>query len=772
MFAVRIWNPFIHVILPLAFIVSVMYYGGVMEHAQHLYSVPLKTALSERYLSYALSTITARSLPDVRDGLKPVHRRLLYAMLELKLNPTQGYKKCARIVGDVMGKYHPHGDVAIYDAMVRLAQAFSVRYPLVDGQGNFGNIDGDNAAAMRYTEARLTAFASAMLQGIDQDTVDFRETYDGEGAEPVVLPSYVPNLLANGSSGIAVGMATNIPPHNVGEVIDALLYVIKTPNASFEKIMSFIKGPDFPTGGVLSESHATIVNAYATGRGSMRMRAKWHKQDLGAGLWQVVVTEIPYQVQKSRLMEKLAEIIEHKKVPVLVDVRDESAEDIRIVLEPRSRNVDAHIMMEALFKVSDLETRFGLNMNVLSAQGRVPNVLNIRDILQQYLDHRHDILVRRNTYRKNQIERRLHILQGYLIAFLNLDAVIRIIRTDDTPKQALMQAFELSDTQADAILNMRLRSLRKLEEIEIRKEFDTLNSELNHINTLLADESLRWQVIADELRQVKKDFGQNTAHGKRLTTLGDVPADMDIPVESMIEKEAITFVCSKNGWVRALKGHVTNFDDIKYKDNDKKGFVIKVHTTDKLLILVSSGKVFTLGCDKLPGGRGNGEPLNLMVEIPAGERVVAILPYVHNQPLVVASTDGYGFMTHADDCVAQTKNGKQLIKIAAKQSALLLKPAVGDMVAVIGTNRRLLIFPLAELPTIGRGRGVKLQKYKDAQLNDVKVFCQSEGLQWPAGANRVRIETELMAWMGKRASVGKIPPNGFPKNNTFAEYLL
>lgn len=740
-----------------------------MEHAKQLHTMPLKNALSERYLSYALSTITARSLPDVRDGLKPVHRRVLYAMLELKLNPAQGYKKCARIVGDVMGKYHPHGDSAIYDAMVRLAQAFSVRYPLVDGQGNFGNVDGDNPAAMRYTEARLTAFASAMLQGIEQDTVDFRDTYDGEGAEPVVLPCYVPNLLANGSSGIAVGMATNIPPHNVGEVIDALLYLIKTPNASIEKIMKFIKGPDFPTGGVLSESHETIVHAYATGRGSMRIRAKWKKQNLGGGAWQVIVTEIPYQVKKSILISKLAEIIEQKSVPVLGDVRDESAEDIRIVLEPRSRNVDPVVMMEALFKVSDLETRFGLNMNVLSDKGRVPNVLNMREVLQQYLDHRHEILVRRNTYRKNQIERRLEILKGYLIAFLNLDEIIRIIREEDYPKQALMDTFDVSDIQADAILNMRLRSLRKLEEIEIRREFDTLSEELAEIQALLQDMSLRWNVIADELRAAKKQFGLRSDNGARLTTLGDVPMDMDIPLESMIEKEPITFVCSKNGWVRALKGHIANTDDIKYKDNDEKSFVIKVQTVDKLLVLVSSGRVFTLGCDKLPGGRGNGEPLNLLIDIPAGEKVVAIIPYIVQQNLIVASSDGYGFIVNADDCVAQTKNGKQLIKVPATESALLLKLALGDRVAVVGTNRRLLIFAISDLPVLGRGRGVMLQKYKDAKLSDVKIFNESDGLQWPAGKNRIRTETDLLDWMDKRASVGKIPPVGFPKNNTFGQ---
>lgn len=742
-----------------------------MEHAKNLHSTPLKDALSERYLSYALSTITARSLPDVRDGLKPVHRRLLYAMLELKLNPAQGYKKCARIVGDVMGKYHPHGDSAIYDAMVRLAQAFSVRYPLVDGQGNFGNVDGDNAAAMRYTEARLTAFASAMLLGIDQDTVDFRETYDGEGAEPLVLPASVPNLLANGSSGIAVGMATHIPPHNVGEIVDALLYLIKSPNAHIEKIMSFIQGPDFPTGGVLTESHADIVQAYSTGRGSMRIRAKWEKQDLGGGLWHVVISEIPYQVQKSRLMEKLADVIETKKVPLLQDVRDESAEDIRIVLEPRTRNVDATLMMEALFKVTDLETRFGLNMNVLSDKGRIPKVLNIRDVLQEYLNHRHEVLVRCNTYRKHEIERRLEILQGYLVAFLNLDEVIHIIREHDDPKTHLMTTFALTENQANAILNMRLRSLRKLEEMEIRKEHDILSQELTRIDTLLGDESLRWKAISDELKQTKQDFGVKSPNGVRRTTLGQVPQDMgDVDLDDiMIEREPISVVFSKNGWVRALKGHVADENDIKYKDNDAKAFVLKVHTTDKLLILISSGRVFTLGCDKLPGGRGNGEPLNLMVDIPAGEHVVAIEPYNADARMVVASSDGYGFIVQASECFAQTKNGKHLIKVPAPHYACIFQPVQGDTIAVVGTNRRLLLFPVSEIPVIARGRGVILQKYKDAKLSDVKTFYESDGLQWQLGENRTRSETELLAWMGKRASIGKIPPVGFPKNNTFGE---
>ena len=735
------------------------------KYAHTLIDMPLKTAISERYLSYALSTITSRSLPDVRDGLKPVHRRLLFAMMELKLNPGLGYKKCARIVGDVMGKYHPHGDSSIYEAMVRLAQDFSVRYPLVDGQGNFGNIDGDNAAAMRYTEARMTKFAQDMLRGIDQDTVNFRDTYDGEGAEPVVLPSAVPNLLANGSSGIAVGMATNVPPHNVSEVCDALLHVINFPNASIDKLIDFVKGPDFPTGGVLVENRQTIVDAYTSGRGSMRIRAKWEKEDLGNGLWQVVITDIPYQIQKSRLIEKIADIIEEKKVPILADVRDESADDLRLVLEPRTRNVDADTMMQALFKYTDLETRFALNMNVLCDKGRVPKVLNLREVLREYLDHRHEVLVRRSQHRKSQIERRLEILKGYLIAFLNLDEVIRIIREEDDAKKSLMSAFNLSDIQTDAILNMRLRSLRRLEEMELKTEHTKLTQELAGIDALLVNENDRWSIIAAEVKQTKLDYSLKTKFGARRTEIREAPSDIEIPLESMIEKEPVTVVCSKNGWVRALKGHIVDTNDIKYKEGDEEDFVFKIQTTDKILVMTTSGKFYTLIVDKLPGGRGNGEPLSLMFDFPQGDSIVSMRVHRAGQKLLVASSDSRGFIVQEDGVIAQTKNGKQILTPSKGEKATICIDATGDSVAVVGSSRKLLVFGIEEMPEMSRGRGVILQKYKDAKLSDVKVFNRSEGLSWPAGKNRTRIETELTGWIGRRASIGKIPPTGFPKNN-------
>ena len=736
------------------------------KYAKVLHELPLKDALSERYLSYALSTITSRSLPDVRDGLKPVHRRILYAMLELKLNPLQGFKKCARIVGDVMGKYHPHGDSSIYEAMVRLSQEFSVRYPLVDGQGNFGNIDGDNAAAMRYTEARLTNFASQMLRNIDQDTVDFRETYDGEGAEPVILPSYVPNLLANGSSGIAVGMATNIPPHNVGELCDGLLHLIKYPNTGFEKIMEFISGPDFPTGGILREDKKTIVQTYATGRGSMRIRAKWEKEELGKGLWQIVITEIPYQVQKSRLIEKIAEIIENRKIPVLSDVRDESAEDIRIVLEPKTRNVDPETLMGALFKNTDLETRFSLNMNVLSEKGTVPKVLNIREVLQEYLDHRHEILVRKINYRKSQIEKRLEILQGYLVAYLNLDRVIHIIREYDDSKNMLISEFKLTDIQVDAILNMRLRSLRKLEEFEIQEEHKRLSEELTNIKLLLDNQDSRWNLISNEIKQTKKEYGSKNEIGIRRTIIDENPIEIEVSVESMIEKEPITIVCSKNGWVRALKGHISDESEIKYKEGDSQGFVLMAQTTDKLLVMSSSGKVYTLGCDKLPGGRGNGEPLNLLIDY-GSDTIIAMHIFRKQGKLIVASTDGRGFVVRENDIVAQTKNGKQILSLSGNVKGYLMKPADGDKIAVVGTNRKLLIFGIDELPEMSKGRGVQLQKYRDAKLVDLKVFNAQDGLSWASGKNRTRKEEDITTWTGKRASVGKMPPVGFPRNNKF-----
>ena len=736
------------------------------EYAKVLHELPLKEALSERYLSYALSTITSRSLPDVRDGLKPVHRRILYAMLELKLNPEHGFKKCSRIVGDVIGKYHPHGDSSIYEAMVRLSQEFSVRYPLVDGQGNFGNIDGDNAAAMRYTEARLTHFASQMLRNIDQDTVDFRETYDGEGAEPVILPSYVPNLLANGSSGIAVGMATNIPPHNVGELCDGLLHLIKHPNAGFEKIMEFISGPDFPTGGVLSEDKKTIVQAYSSGRGSMRVRAKWEKEELGNGLWQIVITEIPYQVQKSKLIEKIAEIIEARKIPFLSDVIDESAEDIRIVLEPKNRNVNPETLMMALFRSTDLETRFSLNMNVLSEKGTVPKVLNIREVLQEYLDHRHEILVRKTNYRKVQIEKRLEILEGYLVAYINLDKVIHIIREHDDSKSMLMSKFKLTNIQADAILNMRLRSLRKLEEFEIKEEHKRLSEELANLKLLLNNKDNRWNFISDEIKQTKKEYGDKNEIGNRRTIIDENPVDIDIPLESMIEKEPITIVCSKNGWVRGLKGYVSDKTEIKYKEGDKEGFVLKAQTTDKLLVMSSSGKVYTLGCDKLPSGRGNGEPLNLLIDY-GSESIVNMRIFREEGKLIVASTDGRGFIINENNIVAQTKNGKQILSVSGNVKAYIMKPADGDKIAVVGTNRKLLIFGIDELPEMSRGRGVQLQKYRDAKLVDLKVFNSQDGLSWASGKNRIRKEVDITTWIGKRASVGKMPPVGFPRNNKF-----
>ena len=735
------------------------------KYAQTLIDMPLKNAISERYLSYALSTITSRSLPDVRDGLKPVHRRLLFAMMELKLNPGLGYKKCARIVGDVMGKYHPHGDSSIYEAMVRLAQDFSVRYPLVDGQGNFGNIDGDNAAAMRYTEARMTKFAQDMLRGIDQDTVNFRDTYDGEGAEPVVLPSAVPNLLANGSSGIAVGMATNIPPHNVSEVCDALLHVIKFPNASIDKLIDFVKGPDFPTGGVLVENRQTIVDAYMSGRGSMRIRAKWEKKDLGNGLWQVVITDIPYQIQKSRLIEKIADIIEEKKVPILADVRDESAEDLRLVLEPRTRNVDAETMMQALFKYTDLETRFALNMNVLCDKGRVPKVLNLREVLREYLDHRHEVLVRRSQHRKGQIERRLEILKGYLIAFLNLDEIIRIIREENDAKKSLMSTFNLSDIQADATLNMRLRNLRRLEEMELKAEHTKLKDELVSIDALLVNEKDRWSIIAAEVKQTKLDYGLKTEFGARRTEIGEAPSDIEIPLESVIEKEPVTVVCSKNGWVRALKGHIVDTSDIKYKEGDEEDFVFKVQTTDKILVMTTSGRFYTLIADKLPGGRGNGEPLSIMFDLQQGDRIVSMRVYRAGQKLLVASSDSRGFIVQEEGVIAQTKNGKQILTPSKGEKATICIDATGDSVAVVGSSRKLLVFGIEEMPEMSRGRGVILQKYKDSKLSDVKVFNRNEGLSWPAGKNRTRIETELTGWVGRRASIGKIPPVGFPKNN-------
>ncbi|MFC7050351.1 DNA topoisomerase IV subunit A [Emcibacter nanhaiensis] len=730
---------------------------------------PLGDTLGDRYLSYALSTIMARSLPDVRDGLKPVHRRLLYAMRLLKLDPNTGFKKCARVVGDVIGKYHPHGDQAVYDAMVRLAQEFAVRYPMVDGQGNFGNIDGDNAAAMRYTEARLTEVAIALMEGLDQDTVDFRETYDGEDKEPVVMPANFPNLLANGATGIAVGMATSIPPHNVSELCDALLHLIKFPNASIRKLVDFVPGPDFPTGGVIVEPVENIVQAYETGRGGFRLRARWEVEEGSRGAYNIVVTEIPYQVQKSKLIEKIADLIHDRKLPILADVRDESSDDIRIVLEPKSRTVEADVLMESLFRLTELEVRFSLNMNVLD-KGTSPRVMNLREVLQAFLDHRQEVLQRGSRYRLDKIEHRLEILGGYLVAYLNLDEVIRIIREEDEPKQELMRTFSLTEVQAEAILNMRLRSLRKLEEMEIRREYAELEEEKAELEELLASEEKQWLAIADGVRGIKARFGNKTELGQRRSDFADAPTAEIIPIEAMIEKEPITVICSDKGWIRAMKGHVAVDDSIKYKEGDKAKFGFHAYTTDKILLFASNGRFYTLGADKLPGGRGHGEPVRLMIDLGNDEEIVSLLPYKAGSKLILATHAGRGFMTDADNVVASTKNGKQILNVEDgknKPHSVIQVEEGQDTVAIIGRNRKLLIFPLEEMAEMNRGRGAIIQKYKDATLSDIICFKLEEGLSWEMKGGKTRTETDLTPWLGKRGQVGRMPPHGFPQNNRF-----
>jgi len=734
--------------------------------------MPFADALSERYLAYALSTIMARSLPDARDGLKPVHRRLMHAMRLLKLDPSAGYKKCARVVGDVIGKYHPHGDQAVYDALVRLAQDFSVRYPLIDGQGNFGNIDGDNAAAMRYTEARLTAVAAALMEGLDEDAVDFQPTYDGEEEEPLVLPGAFPNLLANGASGIAVGMATNIPPHNVGELVDGLQILItarmQNKDVTDARIMRAIPGPDFPTGGVIVESPEAIASAYQTGRGAIRVRARWEKEDLGRGQYQIVIQDIPYQVQKSRLIEKIAELINDRKLPILADIRDESTEELRLILEPKNRTVEADVLMESLFKLTELETRFNLNLNVITAEGR-PEVLSLRQLLDAFLVHQQEVLLRRSRFRLAKIERRMEILSGYLIAYLNLDEVIRIIREEDDAKASLIAAFTLTDTQAEAILNMRLRALRKLEEMEIRGEHEKLGAEKADIEALLASTEMQWTAIGEKLGDIKKRFGPKTELGKRRTSFGEAVEMADIPLEAMIEREPITVVCSRRGWVRALRGHVADSDELKYKDGDEGQFRFHAQTTDKILMLSSSGRMYTLGADKLPGGRGFGEPIRLMVDMDAEDEIIALIPYVAGGKLFVASNAGKGFIADADNLIAMKRAGKQVLNLPGDARALICLPVTGDHVAVIGDNRKLLVFPVDELPTLGRGQGVQLQRYKDGGLSDAIIFTLADGLSWPMGgdSDRWRRETELEPWIGKRASAGRLPPMGFPRNNKF-----
>jgi topoisomerase-4 subunit A len=759
---------------------------------------PLRRAIGERYLTYALSTIMHRALPDARDGLKPVHRRILYAMHRLKLSPGGKFLKSAKISGDTMGDFHPHGDAAIYDAMARLAQDFNVRYPLVDGQGNFGNIDGDNPAASRYTEARMTFVAEAMLQGLDENAVDFRPNYDGRLEEPAVLPATFPHLLANGASGIAVGMATNIPPHNIVELIDACLHLIRTPDTRDDTLLNYIPGPDFPTGGIIVEPKENIAQAYRTGRGSFRLRARWEVEDLGRGQWQIVVTEIPYQVQKSKLIERIAELIQTRKVPILADVRDESADDIRVVLEPRSKNVEPELLMGLMFRNSDLEVRFSLNMNVL-IDGVTPKVSTLKEVLRAFLDFRREVLIRRSVHRVEKIDHRLEVLEGFIVAFLNLDRVIDIIRYDDDPKAALMREDwskdhvratnekdyvspgvgdgELSELQVDAILNMRLRSLRRLEEMELVRERDALMEERAGLEDLLESEDLQWVRIGEELKEARKTFGKDYEGGARRTTFSEAGEVEDVPLEAMIEREPVTVVCSQMGWIRAMSGHVDLSRDFKFKDGDGPRFAFHAETTDKIVVFAENGRFYTLSAANLPGGRGMGEPLRLMVDLPNEAGIVDM--FVHNpgSKFIVASAEGNGFVVGSDDVVAQTRAGKQVLNVSGSV-ARICTPVTGDHVAVVSQNRKLLVFPLDELPEMGRGKGVRLQKYNTARgkqgvleldggLSDVTTFDLAAGLSWAAAGDRTRTEADMTPWVGKRAGAGKLPPHGFPRDNKF-----
>ncbi|MGB0158150.1 DNA topoisomerase IV subunit A [Thalassovita mediterranea] len=762
---------------------------------------PLRRAIGDRYLTYALSTIMHRALPDARDGLKPVHRRILYAMRELKLSATGGFRKSAKISGDVMGNYHPHGDAAIYDAMARLAQDFNVRYPLVDGQGNFGNIDGDNPAASRYTEARMTAAAEALLEGLNENAVDFRENYDGTLSEPVVLPAAFPNLLANGAAGIAVGMATNIPPHNIEELIGACLHLIKTPDARDETLLNYVPGPDFPTGGVIVEPRENIAKAYATGRGSFRLRCKWEVEDLGRGTWQIVITEIPYQVQKSKLIEKIAELIQTKKVPILADVRDESADDIRLILEPKSKNVDPQVLMNLMFRSSDLEIKFSLNMNVL-IDGVTPKVCSLKDVLRAFLDHRRDVLQRRSKHRLDKIDHRLEVLEGLIIAFLNLDRVIDIIRYDDAPKQALMaEAWgdkkpratdesgyrsplpakgdgELTEVQAEAILNMRLRSLRRLEEIELTRERDALLEERAGLLELLGSEELQWNRISEELKETRKQFGRSSEGGKRRSAFAEAVEAEEVPLEAMIDREPITVVCSQMGWIRAMTGHIDLKRELKFKDGDGPRFIFHAETTDRLLVFASNGRFYTVQSSNLPGGRGMGEPLRLMVDLPNEAEIIDILIHKPGRKLLVASSEGNGFMVGEDDVLAQTRTGKQVLNVKDDIKAQLVRPIDGDHVAIVSQNGKFLVFPVSELPEMTRGKGVRLQKYNmargrqgtlelDGGLGDITTFNWDDGLSWEMGGGKTRHEPDMSDWLGKRAGVGKKAPYGFPRDMKF-----
>ena len=737
-------------------------------------AIDLRSALEERYLAYALSTIMGRALPDVRDGLKPVHRRILHAMRELRLNPDTAFKKCARIVGDVIGKYHPHGDQSVYDALVRLSQSFAQRYPLVDGQGNFGNIDGDNPAAMRYTEARMTEIATSLLEGITEDAVDFRPNYDEADEEPVVLPGAFPNLLANGSAGIAVGMATNIPPHNLEELCNAALHLIKFPNAGFDKLLEFVPGPDFPTGGVIVEPRDNVLEAYKTGKGGFRVRARWEKEDAGRGTWQIVITEIPHQVQKSKLIEKTAELLLAKKLPLLDDINDESAEDIRIVLTPKSRSVDPNLLMEQLFKLTDLESRFPLNMNVLSG-GKVPKVMSIRDVLREWLEHRKDVLLRRSRHRLGQIEKRLEILGGYLVAYLNINEVIRIIRFEDHPKEALIARFEITEVQAEAILNLRLRRLHKLEEVEIRTEHDNLSEEKASIEALLASEDAQWKTISWEIGNIKKIFGKNTGVGARRSTFEEAAGiDMEAVAAAMIEKEPITVVVSQKGWIRALRGHAADFSVLTFKEGDRLKTAFHAETTDKFLMFTTGGKFYTLTGDKLPGGRGHGEPVRIMVDMDNDADILDFFIHKPGRKRLVASTLGNGFVVGESDVIANTRKGKQVLNVTLPvEACIYTEVAVGDdapdQVAVVGENCKLLIFALNQIPEMTRGKGVRLQKYKDGGIKDAKTFKAGDGLSWTDSADRTHTRSldELKEFVGERAQAGRMVPKGFPRNGKF-----
>ncbi len=728
--------------------------------------VDFADALGERYLSYALSTIMARSLPDVRDGLKPVHRRILHAMHELRLDPSSGYKKCARVVGDVIGKFHPHGEIAVYEALVRLAQDFAQRYPLVDGQGNFGNIDGDNAAAMRYTESRLSSVARAMLEGIDEDAVDFRTTYDGEDREPIVLPGRFPNLLANGAAGIAVGMATSIPPHNAGELCGALLHLIDNPQCPTAELVRHVAGPDFPTGGVLVEPAENITEAYATGRGSFRLRARWQKEPLSHGLYQIIVSEIPYQVPKSRLIEKIATLLEEKKLPLLADIRDESASEVRVVLEPRNRNVAPDVLMEQLFRVTELETRVPLNLNVIDPLG-VPRVMNLKEALRAFLDHRREVLLRRSRHRLTAVARRIEVLRGFAIVYLNLDEVIRIIREADDPKAAMIARWDLTDVQVEAILNMRLRALRRLEEIAIKKELDALGAESTKLEALLASDKRQWRALAKEIAGTQAEFGGDTSLGRRRTLIGAVPEPVVIPVAALVEREPITVLLSQKGWLRAARGHGINPAEQKYKEGDGPRFAVPAETTDRLIVFGSNGRFYTIAADRLPSGRGQGEPLRLMIDLPNEHEVIALLPHRPGMRLLVAGSDGRGFTVDGDEALAQTRAGKQVLNPAAGAKATVCLPTDGDVVALVGDNRRMLVVDLAEIPEMARGRGVILQRYRSGELADAKVLRLADGLSWRQSENRTRTEFDLTPWRGPRGGAGRAVPQGFPRSGKF-----